>query len=254
MPYLSKCFSQSFVFCALLFLICSLDISAQVSQVTFNMEQIDFSKKPRTNINWMSMKLWDNYKGGGGPTESGTVLEIYGRAGHQTGQLYFGGYDNSKIRYREAFYAQSEWSEWVTLLDSKNNVESTGNLILKGTGNSSINGNLLIGATNQFPGARLTVGGAIACKEVKVDITAGADFVFDEGYQLKSLEQIGAFIQKNKHLPDIPSESEMKKEGLSINEFQIKLLQKIEELTLYTIQQNEQIKQLQDVIARNGIE
>ncbi|PXV61895.1 hypothetical protein CLV62_12450 [Dysgonomonas alginatilytica] len=253
MPNFFKYFSQSAFLCLFILLTHSSDSLAQVNQITFNMEQIDLLKGPRTNISWMSMKLWDNYKGAGGPTDSGTVLEIYGRAGHQTGQLYFGGYDNSKIRYREAFYAQNEWSEWVTLLDSKNNVESAGNLILKGTGNSSIKGNLLIGAESQFPGARLTVGGMIACKELKIDIAAGADFVFDEAYKLKDLELINAFIQENNHLPDIPSEAVMKKEGLNVNEFQIKLLQKIEELTLYSIQQNEQIKQLQDIITRNGL-
>ncbi|MDQ7950163.1 MAG: tail fiber protein, partial [Cellulomonas sp.] len=92
----------------------------------------------------------------GGPTYYGTVLEIYGRPGHQTTQLNFGGWDNSKIRYREAFYADTAWSSWITLLDSKNNIESAGNLMVSGGGNHYIqNGNFGIGATS--PDAKLHI-------------------------------------------------------------------------------------------------
>jgi len=79
---------------------------AQQDQLTFNHQNIDFSAAPRTTINPMSIKLWDNYNNGG-PTAYGTVMEFYGLYGHQTGQFYFAGWDNSKIRYREAFWSQN---------------------------------------------------------------------------------------------------------------------------------------------------
>lgn len=85
----------------------------------------------------------------------------------------------------------------------------------------------------------LTVKGAIRAKEILVDVNAGADYVFHPDYNLKDLSEVKSFVQENGHLPDIPSESQMRREGLNMNEFQIKLLQKIEELTLYTIQLND---------------
>jgi len=124
---------------------------SQVSEINFNHQSFNFSNPPRTNINPMSIKLLDNYDNGG-PTSYGTILEIYGLHAHQTSQLYFGGWDNSKIRYREAFYGQNTWNDWITMLDSKNDVESNGNLKITGNTNSYIlNGNLGIGGkTGQF--------------------------------------------------------------------------------------------------------
>ena len=94
----------------------------------------------------------------------------------------------------------------------------------------------------QYP---LDVRGIIRATEVKIEVNSGADFVFSPDYNLKSLPEIESFIQENKHLPEIPSEKKMKEDGVSINEFQIKLLQKIEELTLYVIEQNKAIESLQ---------
>ncbi|MNX88276.1 hypothetical protein D3C86_1202390 [compost metagenome] len=180
-------------------------------------------------------------------------MEIYGLSSHQTSQLYFGGWDNSKIRYREAFYAQNTWSDWITLLDSKNDVQSNGNLIISGTGNHSIGGNLSLGTSSPTPGARLTVAGLVSCREVKVAVTAGADHVFNKDYKLMPLRDLEKYVQTNKHLPEIAPEAEMKTSGVNMNEFQIKLLQKIEELTLYTIEQNKKINKLEKIITRNKL-
>jgi len=88
------------------------------------------------------------------------------------------------------------------------------------------------------------INGTLRAKEIKIDINAGADFVFAPDYNLKPLSDVESFINANKHLPEIPSEKAMQEDGLSINEFQIKLLQKIEELTLYAIEQNKTIEEL----------
>ena len=105
-------------------------------------------------------------------------------------------------------------------------------------------GNVGIGTTN--PTSKLTVAGNIASREVKVTVDAGADFVFENNYNLPSLDTVDTFIKQNKHLPEIASAEEMKKEGINLSEMNIKLLQKIEELTLYTIEQNKQIKELKN--------
>jgi hypothetical protein len=97
-------------------------------------------------------------------------------------------------------------------------------------------GNVLIGKTTQTnPAYKLEVEGSIRSREIKVN-TDGADFVFDEGYKLRSLSEVEAFIKQHKHLPDIAPAAEMQANGVNMGELQTKLLQKVEELTLYTIE------------------
>lgn len=104
------------------------------------------------------------------------------------------------------------------------------------------NGKVGIGTNNLS--AELTVNGHIHAKEVKVFTEAGADFVFDENYELTDLIELENFITQNKHLPDIPPEKEMVNEGIQLAEMNVKLLQKVEELTLYVIDMNKQLKTL----------
>lgn len=104
-------------------------------------------------------------------------------------------------------------------------------------------GNIGIGTTN--PDAKLTVAGKIHSQEVKVTVAAGADFVFQDDYKLKPINEVAAFISANKHLPEMASAEDMKKNGLELGEMNIKLLQKIEELTLHLIQQNKRIEELE---------
>ena len=96
-----------------------------------------------------------------------------------------------------------------------------------------IDGNVGIG---KDPDYKLDVDGTIRAREVLVNLNEGADFVFDENYVLKPLDEVHRFIRANKHLPEVPSAADMVDNGLDMGEFQIKLLQKIEELTLYVIE------------------
>jgi hypothetical protein len=90
----------------------------------------------------------------------------------------------------------------------------------------------------------------LEAKEIKVTLTPTADFVFEKDYGLPKLEEVEKFIKENKHLPEIASAKEMEKEGVNIGEFQIKLLQKIEELTLYSIDLNKKNKE-QEVLIKS---
>ena len=105
-----------------------------------------------------------------------------------------------------------------------------------------IMGKLGVGTTQ--PAYELDVSGTVRANEIIVS-TTGADFVFAEDYQLRPLSEVKAFITENKHLPEIKSAQEMQENGVGINELQTQLLQKIEELTLYILQQEERIKVLE---------
>jgi hypothetical protein len=97
-----------------------------------------------------------------------------------------------------------------------------------------------IGTTN--PDATLTVKGTIHAQEVKVDLAVPADFVFESDYKLMPLAEVEKYVKAQKHLPEIPSGKTIKENGLNMGEMQNKLLQKVEELTLYTIEQDKQIQ------------
>ena len=74
---------------------------------------------------------------------------------------------------------------------------------------------------------------------------ACADYVFEPDYELRPLAEVEAFIAENKHLPNVPSAEEMRLNGVSMTRLSGRLLEKIEELTLYTLQQQKQIEELQ---------
>ncbi len=103
-----------------------------------------------------------------------------------------------------------------------------------------LSGNVGIGTTT--PDAKLTVKGNIHAEEVKVDLSVpGPDYVFKEDYDLKSLEEVQNYIQEHGHLPNIPSAQEMEKNGIQLGEMNMKLLEKIEELILYALEQEKEI-------------
>jgi hypothetical protein len=93
-----------------------------------------------------------------------------------------------------------------------------------------------IGTTD--PKARLAVNGDIYAKKVRVTPDDWPDFVFESAYELPSLQDLERFIAENKHLPGIPSAKEVSEHGLDLGQNQAMLLQKIEEMTLYLIEQN----------------
>jgi len=96
-------------------------------------------------------------------------------------------------------------------------------------------GNLAIGTYN--PGSyKLAVEGTIGARKVKVTQASWADFVFHPDYELPTLQEVERFIKANRHLPELPSAKEVESDGLDVGEMNKKLLQKIEELTLYMIE------------------
>ncbi|MEX6690313.1 hypothetical protein QTN47_22575 [Danxiaibacter flavus] len=107
-----------------------------------------------------------------------------------------------------------------------------------------INGNVGIGTIS--PTEKLSVNGNIRTQKVIVTQTGWPDYVFDSSYNLPSLESVSSFIRDNKHLPEMPSASAIEQDGHDLGEVQKLLLKKTEELTLYLLQQSQQIKTLQN--------
>jgi len=105
-------------------------------------------------------------------------------------------------------------------------------------------GNVLIGGTTQVnSGYKLDVSGNLRANEVVVN-TTGADFVFKPGYALMPLAELGRYLQTWHHLPGIAPAQEMKEKGLDVGEGEKLLLQKVEELTLYMLEEQKQIDRL----------
>lgn len=126
-----------------------------------------------------------------------------------------------------------------------NSIIGSGSKIYIRTGGSNAlvlnddGGNVGIGTSS--PNEKLTVSGTIYGKEVKVDLSVpGPDYVFEKNYSLPSLQAVHAYIEQNKHLPEVPSAKEMELNGINVGEMNMILLKKVEELTLYLIQMQEQ--------------
>lgn len=109
-------------------------------------------------------------------------------------------------------------------------------------------GNVGIGTTDPR-GYKLAVNGSVIATSVTVKSAANwPDYVFQKDYQLPSLQEVKAFIDQNQHLPGIPSAQQIVKEGLDLGEMNKLLMKKVEELTLYVIHQEEEIKKLQAAV------
>jgi hypothetical protein len=134
--------------------------------------------------------------------------------------------------------------------------------ILSGAGNFRIgyndkdlmyfaaNGNVGIGSFSspENTAHKLSVAGSIRAQEIVCE-TGWADFVFEENYKLRDLSEVENYIKENKHLPEIPSAKEIEANGVRMAEMEAKLLQKIEELTLYAIKANKEIESLKVTVA-----
>lgn len=103
----------------------------------------------------------------------------------------------------------------------------------------SSQGNMGIGTTT--PNAKLAVNGKIRAQEIKVETANWPDYVFEEGYQVGTLEELERYIKANKHLPEMPSAKEAEANGVELGEMNKLLLKKVEELTLHLIEKDKQL-------------
>ncbi|MDR2951300.1 MAG: hypothetical protein LBV71_19095 [Prevotella sp.] len=173
---------------------------------------------------------------------------------HVEGEVYTTGW--YRANGNKGFYFQS-WgggfnmtdATWIRTYGNKSFYHNTGVMRTDGifhvgpNGDRLIvntNGNVGIGVTN--PQSKLEVNGTVRAKEVKLEASGWADFVFDKSYDLPELSEVEKHINEKQHLPGIPSEKEVLENGVNVVDMQAKLLQKIEELTLYVIEQDKKIE------------
>lgn len=164
------------------------------------------TNKPKPRVNYGMAFTW-NYSGGNGES-----IINYSRESGSSPRLDFTSYDG---------------------------VNLTTEMTLKG-------GSLGIGVIQIPDSFKLAVAGKIIAEEVVVQLQSEwPDYVFTPDYRLLPLQKVEEFVKTHKHLPGIPSASELEEKGLSMGQMQSKLVEKIEELTLYIIEQDKKIKELE---------
>jgi len=119
---------------------------------------------------------------------------------------------------------------------NSNGLSYSGSVYATGTAPNYFMGNVGIGTAN--PDQKLTVNGQVHATSVVVTSTVPADYVFNTNYFLRPLGDIKAYVDKNHHLPDVPAAAEFKKDGQNLGEMNMTLLKKVEELTLYLINEH----------------
>ncbi|MBK7108657.1 MAG: hypothetical protein IPH61_05755 [Bacteroidetes bacterium] len=198
-------------------------------------------------------------------TASSSAGDAFGVYGTTTGGVnQWAGYFNGKVHLENGDDASLSSKGFLTIgtLTSSNIVIDNNEIIARNNGATSTlylnndggnvnmcysGGNVHIGASDAAAtGYLLAVDGKVICEELKVQLSESwPDYVFDENHQLMNLYDLEKSIQLNKHLPGVPSAKEIETDGLAVGEMQRVMMEKIEELTLYIIQLQKQIDELQ---------
>lgn len=188
------------------------------------------------------MKVQSNGKVGIGTVSPTALLEVNDNInGNWLSKMYNGGGDGLGLLVQSGYGgAQSNNTGTILQLEDGN-----GNLRMK----VQSNGKVGIG-TNDIPdGYQLAIAGPVIAEEIDVQLEGQwPDFVFEKEYKLPTLKEVERHILRKGHLQNIPSQEEIKEEGINLGEMDAKLLQKIEELMLYTIQQQKEIEDLKKEI------
>lgn len=137
------------------------------------------------------------------------------------------------------------------IFEAWNSTPSNGNelvMSIVNNGTVRIKNSLAIGntaANGPYANYKLSVDGDMIAKRCVIQVTNWADYVFDKDYELLSLNDVASYIETNKHLPGVPSEAQIKKDGIEMGEMNKILMQKVEELTLYMIELQKKNTQLE---------
>jgi hypothetical protein len=180
---------------------------------------------------------------GGAPRASANVaitnafaLDVSGPISFSLGSLHFNSLiPNVSINgAAQSLRFQTNTTNLTEGIDFYNANTSNDLLFIRNDGN--------VGIGINTPENKLDVNGTIHSKEVKVDLNGWPDYVFTEKHSLPTLDEIKRYIDQNHHLPDIPSEREITKNGLNLGEINRLLVKKVEELTLYLIEKDKEVR------------
>lgn len=160
-----------------------------------------------------------------------------------------------------SLYANNGIINQATTVSGNRVVDMNNSNIWFSTANSTSNGKMYLGSTAVYPNAtgnyRLFVEGGILTEKVKVALRSSAnwaDYVFANDYKLMPLNEVEAFVRTNKHLPGIDSAEQLAKDGIDVAQMQSKQMEKIEELTLYIIDQDKKIAEQAKALEKNAKE
>lgn len=161
----------------------------------------------------------------------------------------FIGYQGDITNHAVGIYASGGGGWAMTVLQNGNIgvANNTPTHKLDVNGNIYTNGKVLVGATDagQYGGYAMAVNGTAIFNKVKVKLYGNwPDYVFNDDYKLPKLSYIESFIKQYKHLPGVPSATEVEKDGVDVGDMQATLLKKIEELTLYMIELDKKVESL----------
>lgn len=191
----------------------------------------------------------------GGMSFSGPVLKAY-QNGNQT-DFYLAinssaDYYTFAVNAYNVGYAMSSGPVTITTQTATPaGTDITASLTINPVMITDANGNIGLNTAVPDPNYKLSVNGKIRAKEIKVE-TGWADYVFDNNYRLRPLPEVSAYINQHHHLPDVPSTTDVAKNGINVGETNALLLRKIEELTLYMIEKDKEINELKAERVKTG--
>lgn len=199
--------------------------------------------------NEAKMSVMANGNVGIGKTNPAHKLDVIGQI-NVSGQS--GGYTTGDIPKLSFGSADTEYSEFALPFGGPVEYKTFHGHVFKTYGGGSsavermrinIDGDVSIG-TPDSKGYKLAVNGKVRAHEIKVETASWPDYVFAKDYQLPTLQETEKHIKDKGHLPGIPSAAEVKANGVDLGEMNAKLLQKIEELTLFIIEQNKKMEEV----------
>ncbi len=232
---------------SILFLRSDWGIPLSIGQIGASLELLNGIPHPAASINFATTNSDNSISNRMIINNNGTV-EIPGIL-----QLSKADNSNPLITFYKSGWGTSAISQAGAILEISNQIAhdaagisfSTKNKDQTITSKMTINNNGDIGIGTSQTDCKLTVAGDIHSRDVQVSVDAGADFVFAKEYDLKPLSELAIYIAAHKHLPEVASADEMKKKGMELGLMNLKLLQKVEELTLYMIDMNKKMDTMQ---------